>query len=362
MCAIYAVKDICLKHYEKEALLKNFFLFFFLMEALVVLLFWELYREAKSDFNDKLLQRMELCSYTLDCKAFGYDFVPLEYKKTHKLIASNGYRAYFPIPDSQKFMLEISYPIDRYRAAFGKQTQRLKIAFVFATILLALMAFFFTLYALRPLRNALRLNDEFVKDILHDFNTPIAAMKLNIAIFQKEGGKSERIEKVKKSIDHLVMLQENLKSFLLRLPTQTEPVDVAALLRQRSRHIAMLYPDIDFVDKLGEKEYRLQTSRELLIRIFDNLLSNAAKYNKKNGKVIVGRDGSVLTIEDTGKGIKDTEKVLRRFQKEQERGIGLGLHIVSKLCDELNIRLEIASEPGKGTIVKLDFAAVERER
>ena len=305
---------------------------------------------------------MELCSYKLDCKEFRYDFVPLDYKKMHKLMSGNAYRAYFPIPDSQKFMLALLYPASSYSDALAEETKRLKIAFVLGSFFLALIAFVFTLYALRPLRNALKLNDEFVKDILHDFNTPIAAIKLNIAIFEQETGKSERIEKVKKGLDHLVMLQENLKSFLLRLPTQTEPVDVASLLRSRMAHIAPLYPDIVFSDKLEGCILEAQSNAQLLTRIFDNLLSNAAKYNKKAGRVIVYCHGSTLYIEDTGKGIKDTQKVLQRFHKEQERGIGLGLHIVGKLCDELNIALKIDSQPSNGTIVALGFAAIRVEK
>ncbi len=351
-----------MKHYEKEALLKNFLLFFLVMESLVILLFWQLYRETRSDFDKMLLQRMELCSYTLDCKAFRYDFVPIDLKKTRKLIVDKGYRSYFPIPKSRKFMLEILYPESAYKKGLAQETQKLKIAFVLSTLLLALMAFFFTLYALRPLRNALKLNDEFVKDILHDFNTPIAAMKLNIAIYRREGGTSERIDKVQKSLDHLVMLQENLKSFLLRLPTQTQPVDVAALLRQRAQHIAPLYADIGFEDNLAACALRIRSNKELLIRIFDNLLSNAAKYNKPKGTVRLYCEGAKLFIEDTGKGIADTHKVLQRFQKEQERGIGLGLHIVTKLCDELDIAFKLDSIPGEGTRVTLDFSETERVR
>ena len=95
-----------------------------------------------------------------------------------------------------------------------------------------------------------------------------------------------------------------------------------------------------------------------MIRILDNLLSNAAKYNKPGGSVTVTLTQSHLIVQDTGKGIENPQKVLQRYYKEQERGLGLGLHIVQKLCNELNINLEIQSTKGRGTIVILDFSAV----
>jgi len=50
---------------------------------------------------------------------------------------------------------------------------------------------------------------------------------------------------------------------------------------------------------------------------------------------------------------------MQRYYKEQDRGIGLGLHIVQKLANELNIALTIQSRSGEGTDVILDFTALE---
>jgi len=84
-------------------------------------------------------------------------------------------------------------------------------------------------------------------------------------------------------------------------------------------------------------------------------LSNAAKYNRPKGSVSVIIDKETVRIEDTGKGIENVEKVMRRYYKEQERGLGLGLHIVQKLTSELNLDIKIKSEKGLGTTIILDF-------
>jgi len=65
--------------------------------------------------------------------------------------------------------------------------------------------------------------------------------------------------------------------------------------------------------------------------------------------IFIRFEGENLIIEDTGKGIKNPKKVFERFYKEQERGIGIGLHIVKKLCDELGIAISLTSKVGEGS-------------
>jgi len=91
-------------------------------------------------------------------------------------------------------------------------------------------------------------------------------------------------------------------------------------------------------------------------RILDNLLINAAKYNKENGDVQIQIKATTLSISDTGKGIKNANKIFDRFYKEHERGLGIGLHIVKKLCDELNIKIKVSSQVDKGTSFALTFS------
>jgi signal transduction histidine kinase len=54
--------------------------------------------------------------------------------------------------------------------------------------------------------------------------------------------------------------------------------------------------------------------------------------------------------------------VFERYYKEQDRGIGIGLHIVKKLCDALGIRIFIKSEVEKGTIIGLEIQSLVIER
>lgn len=357
---ISGAKGIYLKNYEKESLFKNFIVFFSLLETLLILLFLELYHTKKTEYRHTLLQDMQLCSYSLECKQFSFDFAPQNENILNKLYDNNGTYAYFTIPKSKKYYMKITYAAEKLAADIQNIRYELWIKFFLASLLLFVVAVFFTFYSLSPIRKALRLNDEFIKDILHDFNTPITSMILNIKMLKDEKGEDPYINRLTKSIDTLLRLQNNLKSFLHNSPSQNESIDIAHLIEERVKHIQNIYPDLSYIVDKQNKLVKT-TNHELLIRILDNLLSNAAKYNKANGEVKVTIINESVIIEDTGKGIKNLDKVMQRYYKEQDRGIGLGLHIVNKLCNELNIGMTIQSQVNVGTKITLNFQHLGKE-
>ncbi len=303
---------------------------------------------------------MQLCSYSLECEQFSFDFAPQSENILNRLYDDNGTYAYFTIPKSKKYYMKISYAADNLYTDMREITQSLWLQFILASLLLLGVALFFTFYSLNPIRKALRLNDEFIKDILHDYNTPITSMILNIKMFQDEKGEDPYITRLSRSIDNILRLQNNLKSFLHNSPSQCQNVDITTLVEERLKNIQNIYPDLAYIyDR--QNDLIKATNHELLMRILDNLLSNAAKYNKVNGEVKVTISNETVTIEDTGKGIKDVNKVLQRYYKEQDRGIGLGLHIVNKLCNELNIGMSIQSKVNHGTKILLNFQHLRKE-
>jgi signal transduction histidine kinase len=113
-----------------------------------------------------------------------------------------------------------------------------------------------------------------------------------------------------------------------------------------------MHPDLTFDNRVPEG-VACRSDRHAFIRILDNLIGNAAKYNTPKGEVLLQLEGDVLSITDTGRGIRHPEKVFRRHYREGERGMGLGLHIVKKMCRKLGIGIRLESEEGKGTRVEL---------
>lgn len=295
---------------------------------------------------------MKLCAFSLQCAGLTTDFVDKdENKEENILYQDDGFYSYYKVPTSEKYLMKVMYSQENYIQRVEKLANKLYGKFLFYSVFAAFVSLLFSIYALMPLQRALRINEEFVKDILHDFNTPISSMLINLKIFKREIGDNQKIQRLENNIQSILSLQDNLRIFLKGVPAQSERFSLKDLVQDRVHYFEVLYPDVHYqitIDKTA-----LETNKDAFTRILDNLLSNAGKYNIANGNVNIVLQGSTLTIQDTGKGIKHPSKVFDRYYKEQDRGIGIGLHIVKKLCDELTIPIKIHSKKKEGTKIVL---------
>jgi signal transduction histidine kinase len=110
---------------------------------------------------------------------------------------------------------------------------------------------------------------------------------------------------------------------------------------------------------------QIQYARKNLRSILYNLLSNAVKYRDPHRlpevhvKTRSTPEGIVLTIEDNGLGIDDNKqhKLFAMFQRlhVHVEGTGIGLYIVKRIIENNGGRIEVASQPGRGTIFTITF-------
>ena len=107
------------------------------------------------------------------------------------------------------------------------------------------------------------------------------------------------------------------------------------------------------------KEFEYKINRDDFIRLFNNLFSNAIKYNKLNGKIEVILDQNILIVRDYGIGInKDKLKdIYTRYYRATSvsGGFGLDLNIVNSVCRTYNIKIEVSSIENESTTFKLIF-------
>lgn len=341
---------------EVESFIKSFLLFSSSLGLLIGTLFYLNYTKEVKTLEDTLFSQMRLCSYDLKCDAFTIDFVPLQKQINYTLYKDDGLSAYFPIPGANEFVMLIHLE----RRDYDKQIDKLKNTALFeftgTLFVVFILSIIFSLYALYPLRNALVLTQEFIKDILHDFNTPLGALRLNSAMLKKEIGENKKVDRIEQSVKNVLDLQENLRAYLHNHRQQKVHFNLNTLLQERVALQEKSYPDLTFAIKV--ENTRLSTNKAAFQRILDNLISNAAKYNTPQGSIILKFDPltSSLKIIDTGKGISNPKRIFDRFYKEQERGIGIGLHIVKKLCDELKVKISVESTVDEGSVFTLDLS------
>ena len=332
-------------------------MFFILLEVLLAINFWHEYQVKKLNIEETIHLEMKVCAYTVHCEGVSTDFVDRDEDKEENILYKDGdFYSYFTVPTVEKSLMKVVYPRERYLQRVTELENKMAHKILRYSLFAFFVSFLFAIYALRPLHKALQLNEEFVKDILHDFNTPISSMKINLSLFKREIGENPKIERLENNIESILSLQENLQIFLKGVPKQSEKFSLKSLIKARVHYFEVLYPDIDY--KISIPSLMIETNKDAFTRILDNLLSNAGKYNMANGVVTIAQEGTMLSIKDTGKGIKNPSKIFKRYYKEQDRGIGIGLHIVKKLSDELRIPIKIKNNIPKGTNILLDISSV----
>ncbi len=348
-----------MRTYELESLLKSFFLFFILLGTIYFLFSLGTYRDKQEELERQILNEMKIFSFRPTGDGFDVDFVPIESsEQSGKLYRDgDGYYAVFPIPGSKNYRMKVLLPHGKYEARLNKVREESFDGWWLYLILMGILSLLLAFYAIYPLKKALELNEEFVKDILHDLNTPLSALQINLNLLKKRYGEERSVERMTSSLETIQAFQSNLRAFLNRESGSVERFDLMELLKKRVEYFRQIYPHVSYgIDPQGS--VLLECNKEGLLRILENLLSNAGRYNVPGGEVRIRMEEDRLLIEDTGVGIKNPEKAFDRFYKEGERGLGLGLHIVKKLAKALGVKVTLERREGGGTLARVDLSQV----
>ncbi len=213
----------------------------------------------------------------------------------------------------------------------------------------------------------------------HDLRQPLQALSVYSAVLLSSPD-PETLPGVAENIDRLVRVLGSLLHGLLDLSRLSNDYYVPE--RQRIS-LDRLAADIcsEFTQQAEDKQLkliqqldyvRLLDDKVGISRIIRNLLDNAIKYTD-HGEVRISTyqqgDTAFLTVTDTGKGIPDEDKLriyeefyqLHNPGRDLDKGIGLGLTIVHRLCELIGIQIQLESEPGQGSSFKLIFNSVLQE-
>ena len=104
----------------------------------------------------------------------------------------------------------------------------------------------------------------------------------------------------------------------------------------------------------------LKLDRKALQLVLANLIKNAVLYTDR-GYVRVTYDARRLTVADSGPGHRARSTARRSSsattaRDDKPEGLGLGLAIVRRICDDLGWKIEVRSEPGAGSAFSVVFA------
>ena len=219
-----------------------------------------------------------------------------------------------------------------------------------------------------------QMRQEFTANVSHELKTPLTAISGYaelIAAGMTTGDDTIRFAgEISKSSNRLLTLINDILR-LSELDASTEvPMEELDLYELAEKCVNMLQINAEKQNvtlMLTGKPTKMQANREMMEELLYNLVSNAIRYNRPYGNVVVSvsrEDDHVnLTVEDTGIGISqaDQERVFERFYRVDKSrskstgGTGLGLAIVKHVVQCHGARLNMKSQLGSGTRIEIKF-------
>jgi signal transduction histidine kinase len=228
-----------------------------------------------------------------------------------------------------------------------------------------------------------KLKSTFLANMSHEIRTPLNAI-VGYSDLLEDDVKSMNYESsskmtafLKDGVNRLLKLVDNIVEVsLLESGNQEIELDRVNLnyiinSNQQTWKEQAKLNNINVYFQLSENNLNIEANEEKLERAIKELVDNAIKYNKDQGKVIVitfeEKEEIHLQISDTGIGIEreSLSKILQLFEQVEEtgytrkyEGAGLGLSLANKLVSFMNGKMQIASQPNEGTLITISFPKV----
>ena len=209
----------------------------------------------------------------------------------------------------------------------------------------------------------------FAGGVAHDINNAPMAASLSVLQLQrsmKGPMEQEAVAAITDTIRHVAGLARELQGFAAPVPVPTHAVDLAAFLRDLAPGLrALATPDVEVVIGIPEVEVVVRIDRDALRRVLLNLVRNATDAMTRGGQLLVAVDCSAdrVTVSVRDDGVGMTEEVKRQmfdpfFATKSGGGRGLGLSSVAAIVQRAGGTIEVDSEVGQGTTVRLRLPRV----
>ena len=227
----------------------------------------------------------------------------------------------------------------------------------------------------REAQEAARAREDFLSMAGHELRTPLTTLQFQFHTLGRRlaAGQTDKamelLERSRVQLDRLVRLTEELLDVTRitsgRLDLEAEETDLSGVAREAAERFR------DLAQRAG-CDLRIEAppgirgtwDRSRIDQVVTNLLSNAVKFGK--GKPIQVRvepdtTHARISVHDEGIGMspEDVSKVFDRFERAVSRrsygGMGLGLWITRQIVEAHGGKIEVQSEPGKGSTFRVDL-------
>ena len=233
-------------------------------------------------------------------------------------------------------------------------------ALLLAALFIGVVGYLLLKIFMKPVLQRREAQDRFIKDTALELNTPITALMMSTKRAMDKGEFDARLMRhISISTKQLYDLYTSLTYLSFGIDEEDEQLDLADVLRSSIEYFRELSESkkIQFITEIQMHSFTI--SRQKALKLFNNLISNAIKYSPPDSQITIALQNGEFSITDKGIGIPEElqTKIFDRYKRATDYagGFGVGLSIVSDICSEYDIGIEIDSNPDNGTTAVLKF-------
>ncbi|WP_409176946.1 sensor histidine kinase [Brevibacillus fortis] len=223
---------------------------------------------------------------------------------------------------------------------------------------------------LHAYENKQRDHTTFIQQWVHQMKTPISVIHLLLQNEDDPTAESvrEEVDRIKRGLEtvlYIARLDRFEQDFLIEPVTLRSLVQNVLAENKRLFIRNQVYPEVKV-----DENWRVESDDKWLAFVLNQLLTNAVRYSAgKSNKVTIRAYErgvhAILEVQDYGIGIP-TEDIRRVFKpyftgengRKYPESTGMGLYLVKEICGRLHHGVEMESEVGEGTTVRIVLSAV----
>ncbi|MCK5293520.1 MAG: cache domain-containing protein [Arcobacteraceae bacterium] len=231
---------------------------------------------------------------------------------------------------------------------------------IFLSIVLFFMGYLINRYFMQELKESeqfanelLKKQDKFLKNAIHEINTPLSIIIINIDLFKLKYDNNKYLSKIEAGSKVIHNIYNDLAYIVKkdRIKYPKQKIDFSQFLSFR----------IEFFDEIAKGnniniKYKIEDNINInfnetqLQRICDNSISNAIKYSYIDETIHITlkkiNNYIILEIQNIGDNIKEPDKLFKRFYRENDvrGGFGLGLNIIKDICSNNSVDINVISK------------------
>ncbi len=270
----------------------------------------------------------------------------------------DGNNAYLIVKLPKERYFGAKYLIIKNTISFAVVYEKVLLILFSIIILIFLLSLIFLQTFSKPFKKMNETLDNFIKDSVHEINTPLSIINVNIDLYNRKNEPNKYMQRMKAAAKVLSNIYNDMDYLIKhdKVEHEENAIDMPSFLKERIEYFSEVANMKNIIiNSYIDENIEVLMSAKKLQRVIDNNISNAIKYSYENSHIDISlyikENKCYLSFKDYGVGIESVEKIFNRYYREDtsKGGFGIGLNIVKSIIDEASIELKIDSSLKEGS-------------